>query len=138
MDGIGEIRQELNDLHGTGKSWRAVGKMLVKSGGYAYLVAEGKRNPSEEAVWEWIRNYRGQYAGKVSVEVCPTCGDAHTVDDCHGKHGQPVIVADNERVVKDKPKRTPARKRLRREMTAAQAAVWDGLTKAQKDEVLGL
>lgn len=74
---------------------------------------------------------------RLPVEPCPTCGDVHSIGDCHGKHGQPVFVADGERVVSSKPKRT-GRKRLRREMTTAQAKAWDNLSIEERDRVLGI
>jgi len=49
---------------------------------------------------------------------CPTCGQLHQVDDCHGQDGEPVIVPAGARVVQAKPASTkPRRKRDRMEAT---------------------
>ncbi len=126
------IITEIAQLHTKLGSWRDVGALLGKSGGYALQVVRGTRLLSEEAADAWVVNYRKQHAGKVSVPVCPTCGVAHVVGDCEGREGVPVMGH-----VPLHPRRK-REKRTRREMTAAQSAVWDALTPEQRDAVLGI
>lgn len=126
------IVAEMTQYHRQVNSWAVVGKFLNKSSAYAFRVARGDLKLSEDAAEAWIRNYRKQHAGKVSVPVCPTCGVAHVVGDCEGKSGVPVMGH-----VPLHPRRK-REKRTRREMTAAQSAVWDALTPAQRDELLGI
>lgn len=83
-------------------------------------------------------SYDAPLVMRLPVIPCPTCGDAHTVGDCHGKHGQPVIVADGERVVSSKPKSQPARKRYRPDMTEAQYERWRAMSIDERDRVLGI
>ncbi|MBT9173491.1 MAG: hypothetical protein DDT21_01892 [Syntrophomonadaceae bacterium] len=133
------IIAEIAQYHNRVGSWAVVAKLMRKSPAYAMRVVRGDLHLSEEAADAWIRNYRNQYAGKVLIPICPTCGDAHVVGDCHGKDGHPVILAANEEV--RLTSLHPARQRphrVRREMTADQAAVWDNLTKVQKNTILGV
>lgn len=132
---VNEIRAEMSRAH-NGGSWAKVAGFIGKSPAYAMRVVRGDLQLSDDAMDAWIVNYRKQYAGRESVRICPTCGVAHVVGDCHGKHGQPVILAAGERVVKPASHKRPHR--VRREMTTAQAAIWDGLTAAQKDAALGV
>lgn len=133
-----EIRAEMSQAH-NGESWAAVAGFIGKSPAYAMRVVRGDLSLSEDAMDAWIRNYRKQFAGRASVRVCLSCGVAHVVGDCHGKAGHPVIQAAGEEL---RPVRVgasrPRNKRTRREMTSAQAAIWDSLTTAQKDAALGV
>ena len=133
------IIAEMAQYHNRVGSWAVVAAFMRKSPAYAMRVVRGDLQLSEEAADAWIRNYRNQYAGKMSVPVCPTCGDAHTVGDCHGKDGEPVIKAANEelRHAPKHPKRV-RQHRVRREMSAAQVLVWDGLSAEKRDRMMGL
>ena len=135
---VNEIRAEMSRAH-NGGSWAKVAGFIGKSPAYAMRVVRGDLQLSDDAMDAWIVNYRKQYAGRESVRICPTCGVAHVVGDCHGKAGEPVILATGEelrpvRVVVSRKRKS----RVRREMSAAQAAIWDGLTAAQRDAALGV
>ena len=48
---------------------------------------------------------------------CPTCGQLHQVDDCHGQAGEPVMLPEGARIVQPRAQRKPARRRWRLDLT---------------------
>lgn len=132
-----EIRAEMLQIHEK-NSWAVVGEFMGKSPAYAMRTVRGDLNLSDDAIDAWIVNYRKQYAGRETVRVCPTCGVAHVAGDCHGKSGPVIVLAENQRVVEEKPKSAPkGRKRFRPDMTESQYNRWLAMSKEERVEVMG-
>lgn len=127
---------EINNLRKQGETWEMIGELMGKSPAYAFLVARGDRDVSREAMDTWIVQYRKGYAGQKPVQICPTCGEVHAVDDCHGKDGQPVILGDGEKVAIVRPQ--GARRDTRHRLTvSAKNKKWLTSVGLSADEAIG-
>jgi len=95
----------LAGLHAVLRSWRKVGSVIGYSGGYAKLVADGKRQPSQKALDALHEYMTGEPVPPlVPVTPCPSCAARGVVIshgdklDCHGNGGTAVVLAPGERV----------------------------------------
>lgn len=87
-------------------TWHSIADILNTNKGTAWAIAHGKRPPTQEQELRWLfwmtfgpdREYHTLLA-----IPCPTCGQLHQVDDCHGQAGEPVIVPAGARIVQPKP-----------------------------------
>lgn len=129
-------RQAIIGAHAIYRTWRKTAKGIGYSPNFATVlcqIADGKPGAISAEREDDLRikiGFLPIYG--IRVAPCPTCGDAHVVADCHGKPGTPVIQSAPLHPVRQR------QHRVRREMTAAQATVWDNLSKEEKDEMLGV
>ena len=118
------IGPSLLDFHSRQKgvySWAAIGEILGTNKGTAWEIAHGKRNPTQEQImrwmfWETFGSMQDYHT--IPAIPCPTCGDLHQADDCHGVQGQVVIVPAGARIVQPKP---PSPRRIQ-DMSLAELA----------------
>ena len=121
-DSVQRAALALAGLHAVLRSWRKVGSVIGYSGGYAKLVADGKRQPSQKALDALHEYMTGEPAPPlVSVAPCPSCAARGVVIshgdklDCHGNGGAVVVLAPGETVRKP---RGPWQSKARPEVAA--------------------
>ncbi len=100
-------------------SWQDIADILNTNKGTAWEIAHGKRTPTQDQELRWMfwltfgpsADYR-----TIPAIPCPTCGQLHQVNDCHGQDGEPVIVPAGARIVQSKTTQ-PRRHRVRLDIT---------------------
>ena len=121
-------------------SWQDIADILNTGKGAAWEIAHGRRAPTQDQELRWMfwltfgpsADYR-----TIPAIPCPTCGQLHQVDDCHGVSGEPVIVPVGARVVQPKPP-GPKRERSQSDVTRLIRAGWtaaeiDAIHEAMRD-----
>lgn len=102
-------------------SWTGIGEILNTNKGTAWEIAHGKRKPTEDQIMRWLfwqtfATMDGYHT--VPAIPCPTCGQLHQVEDCHGQAGEPVMLPEGAHIVQPRPPSSkPARRRWRLDLT---------------------
>lgn len=125
-------------IYGT---WRKTALALKYPANFATIlnqIAKGKGGAISPAKEDELRQRLGfSILYGISVPPCTDCGSVHHTR-CHGNSGPVIVLAENQRVVEEKPKSAPkGRKRFRPDMTETQYNRWLAMSKEERVEVMG-
>jgi len=105
-------RQYVLGAYAIHRTWRNTAKALGYNDNFATVlsqVAAGKRGAISPEKEDELRERLGLFAiHGIRVAPCRTCGEAHTVGDCGGKQGAPIILGSGEFVRVQGKKRKPS------------------------------
>jgi hypothetical protein len=103
---LADTRQSVLLHHAVARSWRKLADYYGLPHNVLYAVGTGKWS---HVSWETVRLVRRRIGlsdpGELrQVPVCPSCGDAHVLPDCHGAPVAAVVaLAPGERIARSQP-----------------------------------